>query len=142
MKLHELKSQGRKNKKRPGRGIAAGGGKTAGRGTKGQKARSARKIPRRFAGGETALILRLPKKKGFRSSRPKPTTVSLASIDAKFKAGDKITPKTLFEKGLIKDWGATVKILGKDELKKKLTFQGLKLSGSLKAKIQKIKNNG
>lgn len=100
MKLHELPAPPRRPKKRVGRGIAAGQGKTAGRGTKGQRARTGFKLPRRFEGGQSSLIMRLPKKRGFRTLAKKPLSLRLERVMAALPTG-KITPKALFEAGLI-----------------------------------------
>jgi len=94
MKLHQLVGPRRQSKKRLGRGIAAGQGKTAGRGSKGQKARSGFNFPRRFEGGQTALIQRLPKRRGFRSLHPRPVTVRIDRVLARLSA-DRITAHAL-----------------------------------------------
>lgn len=83
MRQHELTSSAPKpTSRRVGRGISAGQGKTAGRGTKGQKARTGANsnIPRTFEGGATPLIQRLPKKKGFTSHRTRPVTVNATRL--------------------------------------------------------------
>ncbi|MBI2588158.1 uL15 family ribosomal protein [Candidatus Berkelbacteria bacterium] len=115
MKLHELKNPRKKHKRRVGRGIAGKGGKTAGLGTKGQKQHGPKSIPRHLEGGETPLILRSPKHHGFRSRRIKPVALSIMNVLGKFKAGEKVTPKTLLEKGLVK----------------KIPKQGIKLIGAV-----------
>lgn len=117
-------------KKRVGRGISAGQGKTAGRGTKGQKSRSGFNIPRRFEGGQSSLISRIPKKKGFKTGLIKPTTISTNKL-VNFKEGEVVSPKTLFNKGIIKSTKTKVKIvLGKEKINK-LRFQQLKFSQSV-----------
>ena len=80
MKIHELTTANNKNKKRVGRGISAGQGKTAGRGTKGQKSRTGKKLSAGFEGGQTPLMMRIPKLKGFSSHRPKPQIVYTANL--------------------------------------------------------------
>ncbi|MEA3459224.1 MAG: 50S ribosomal protein L15, partial [Chloroflexota bacterium] len=102
MKLHELHpAEGAKKKrKRVGRGIAAGRGKTAGRGTKGQGARSGGGKPPWFEGGQTPLVRRLPKKRGFTNIfkvRYKP--VNLDRL-ARFETGAEVSPATLAEAGI------------------------------------------
>lgn len=118
-KLPTLKNM--KKNKRLGRGVASGKGKTAGRGTKGQKSRSGYNLPRSFEGGQTPLIQRLPKMKGFKSRRIKPTVIRLENLEGKFKDGETVNLKTLLEKRLISDTKKPVKILG-GKLTKKLKF--------------------
>jgi large subunit ribosomal protein L15 len=88
-------------RKRVGRGLSAGQGKTAGRGTKGQRARTGFKLPRRFEGGQSPFIMRLPKKKGFRSISRKPVTLQIAKVLETLPAGRRITPAVLLKAGLI-----------------------------------------
>ena len=114
--------------KRLGRGIGSGKGKTAGRGTKGQKSRSGYNIPRRFEGGQMALVQRLPKVKGFRSRNIKPQIVKLSLIEKNFKAGERIDVKVLLGKGLIKDTNLPVKILADKKPEKKFLWREVKLS--------------
>lgn len=141
MLLHQLSSAHPKTlKKRVGRGIAGGGGKTAGRGTKGQKSRTGANsnIPRTFEGGATGLIQRLPKLKGFKSHRQKPLTVNLNRIIAVYEEGEVVNLTSLIAKGLIDDKEALrgVKIVASSNpLKKSFTFDKedtkLKLSKKL-----------
>lgn len=107
MKLESIKS---KSKKRLGRGISAGQGKTAGRGTKGQKARAGYNLPSRFEGGQTSLGMRLPKLPGFKSHRTKSSVISLDTIAKSFSAGETISTESLIKKGLARP-GEKVKIL-------------------------------
>jgi len=127
-----LKIKTFKKGKRRGRGIASGKGKTAGRGTKGQKSRAGFNLPRRFEGGQTALIQRLPKKKGFKSRKLKPIVLNMAQIGKNFKEGEEVNLKTLLEKGLIKDRKRPVKILGA-KFSKKLKFSQVILNQKLLA---------
>lgn len=104
MRLHSLtQTHSKKKADRVGRGISAGQGKTSGRGTKGQKARTGANsnIPRTFDGGATSMIERLPKLKGFKSMRTKPKTISLFSIAARYQDKEEVTMTNLLEKGLI-----------------------------------------
>lgn len=111
MKLHELqKNRIDKPAKRVGRGISAGGGKTAGRGTKGQNSRSGHNIPRKFEGGQTPLVMRLHKLKGFKSYQSKALVVSLDKISANYKNGETVSVQTLTEKGMMRK-GERAKIL-------------------------------
>ncbi|MEI8061555.1 MAG: 50S ribosomal protein L15 [Candidatus Berkelbacteria bacterium] len=111
MKLHELKKESNTvNRKRVGRGISAGGGKTAGRGTKGQNSRSGHNIPRKFEGGQTPLAMRLHKLKGFKSLKADKIVVTLDDISKNFKAGETVSSAALMEKGLLKK-GQKAKVL-------------------------------
>lgn len=120
MKLHHLKpaAGSRKRRIRVGRGEAGRRGKTAGRGTKGQKARS--KVRPGFEGGQTPLQRRLPKLKGFRN--PNQETYSVVNVErlAEFDAGSTITPEDLRSRGLVKQRGR-IKVLGQGELDRALT---------------------
>lgn len=124
--------------KRVGRGIASGKGKTAGRGTKGQKSRSGFNIPRTFEGGQTPLVQRISKIKGFKSHQIKPQVLNIAVIEKKFKDGDEVNLKTLIEKKLIVDKKPAVKILG-GKLTKKLKFRQVILNKKLLAEFLKNK---
>ncbi len=96
--------------KRLGRGLGSGKGKTAGRGTKGQKSRSGYNLPRRFEGGQTAWIQRLAKTKGFHSRKIKPQIVKLSLIEKNFKVGETVNTKALLDKKLIKSSNLPIKI--------------------------------
>lgn len=140
MRQHDLTTTHRRPKaRRVGRGIAAGQGKTAGRGTKGQKARSGYNLPRTFIGGSTSLIQRLPKLKGFTSRATKPLTLNLARIAGQYSDGDTVTLASLLEKGIItpRDAEKGVKIVGSSgDVAKKLKFDtesGLQCSKKLLA---------
>ncbi len=128
MKLVKIKNF--KKAKRVGRGLGSGKGKTAGRGTKGQKSRSGYNLPRRFEGGQTSLIQRLPKLKGFKSRSSKPFVIDIVAVEKKFSDGETVNIKTLLEKKLIKAKNTKVKILGK-KLTKKLKFQQVSLNKKL-----------
>lgn len=129
----ELISLKNKSKKRPGRGISAGQGKTAGRGTKGQKSRSGFNLPNRFEGGQTALSMRLPKLPGFKSQKEKATIVALADISANYKANEEVSIKTLCEKGLIKKSVRRAKVLNNGKLTVAVKFaEDIKISKSIK----------
>jgi large subunit ribosomal protein L15 len=117
-------------KKRVGRGISAGQGKTAGRGTKGQKSRTGFNIPRRFEGGQNSLISRIPKKKGFNTGLTKPITINTNRLTS-FQDGDIISPKVLFQKGLIKSPKLQVKIVKGNEKVAKLRYMQVKTSKNI-----------
>ena len=140
MKAHELKpAKGAvKKRKRVGRGIAAGQGKTAGRGTKGQKARSGGGVRPYFEGGQLPLVRKIPfaRGEGFRDPwRVRFTPVNLERL-AVFKKGADVTPEALVEAGIIKRADELVVILGRGELEHPLTVKAHRFSGSARAKIE------
>jgi large subunit ribosomal protein L15 len=123
MKIHELNLESAKDKKRVGRGIGSGYGKTAGRGTKGQNARTGGGVRIGFEGGQNPLAKRLPKKRGFTSlSRIEFQVVNLSVLD-RFKAGSVIDAEALANAGLVKKADGRVKLLASGELSKKLTLK-------------------
>src|SRR6202008_1936549 len=111
MKYHELQVKSKGSRKRVGRGIAAGQGKTAGRGTKGQGARTGSSRRPGFEGGQNPLMQRLPKLHGFRSLKVKPEIVYTSQLD-QFQ-GKSVTVETLSERGLISNPYVRVKLLNK-----------------------------
>lgn len=133
MKIHDLKpAEGsRKTKSRVGRGTAGVRGKTAGRGTKGQKARTS--IPARFEGGQTPIYMRLPKLRGF--TNPFRVEYQPINLDTVAESElDEVTPETLFENGLIGK-GRLVKILGRGEISRAVTVKAHAVSKSAAAAI-------
>src|SRR5689334_18296315 len=113
MSLHKISpSKGSTTKRRRvGRGIGSGMGKTATRGTKGQKAR--RQIHPNFEGGQTPIQRRLPVKKGFRNINHKEyVIVNLDDLERLFKAGDEVTPEALYKSGIVASNKDGVKVLG------------------------------
>lgn len=121
-------------KRRVARGIGSGMGKTATRGTKGQKAR--RQVHPNFEGGQTPIQRRLPVKKGFRNVNHKEyAVINLDDLD-RFEAGSTITVEALLETGIINRVLDGVKILGWGELTKKVTVQAHRYSASAKAAIE------
>jgi large subunit ribosomal protein L15 len=128
MKYNELQVSSSKDKKRVGRGIAAGQGKTAGRGTKGQGSRTGKKLGVMFQGGQRALVQAVPKGRGFKSLRTPAQVVYLDHLNA-FK-GKTVDNFTLFEAGLISTPFHTVKIIARGELTEKVT---LKVQGASKS---------
>ena len=139
MELKDLTpAQGsRKNRKRVGRGHAAGGGKTAGRGMNGQKSRAGGGKGAGFEGGQTPLARRLPKLPGFRNiNRVEYLPVNVSRLDAKFEAGETVDGESLKAKGIIKHADDLVKVLGDGELTKALTVKVDKVSASARAKIE------
>ena len=136
LKLHHLSpAPGSKKKKiRVGRGESGRRGKTAGRGTKGLKARNS--LRPGFEGGQTPLAMRLPKLKGFTNpNKEQFAIVNLASL-ADFDAGSEVTPETLRERGLIRHRGQ-VKVLAEGDLEVALTVKAHAFSASAKDKIER-----
>ena len=136
MKLHELSpaAGSKKDVKRIGRGAASGQGKTAGKGHKGQKARSGAPRPG-FEGGQMPLYRRLPKR-GFTNRNSK--VIVGINVDAleRFDNDTVVTVETLIESGIVKNPRDGVKILGNGELTKKLTVKVNAFSEGAKAKIE------
>lgn len=137
MKLHQLTNKYRKSSVRVGRGEGSGHGKTSGRGSKGQKARSGFNIPRRFEGGQSSIIQRSPKRGGFKSRNIKPIVVNLSVIEKNYKENEIVSPETLFKKNIIKDLAAKVKILGNGKLTKKIKFENCLMSKTVKTVVEK-----
>ncbi len=137
--LSNLKApEGAKTKKvRKGRGPGSTFGKTAGRGTKGQNARSGGPRHPRFEGGQTPLFKRLPKW-GFSNAkfRKDYSIVNLDRLDELFEEGAEVTPETLVEVGAIRKNHERVKILGRGEVTKALTVKAHKFSTSAQAAIE------
>ena len=129
----------RKNRKRIGRGDAAGQGSTAGRGNKGQKSRSGGGPPVWFEGGQLPLIKGLPMKRGFHNRFK--TYYSLIKVETleSFDAGDRITPELLLEKGYLRNLNLPVKIVGDGEISKAVTVVAAKFTQSARAKIEAAK---
>ena len=133
MKLHDLKppAGSTRPKRRVGRGIAGKGGKTAGRGTKGQGARGS--VPVGFEGGQMPLARRVPKLKGFKNPfRVEYAVVNLDTLES-FE-GDDVNPETLRAKGLVHKHGL-VKVLGRGELTRKVTVKAHAFSKSAERAI-------
>jgi large subunit ribosomal protein L15 len=110
MKLENLFGQVNKDKKRLGRGIGSKKGKTSGRGTKGQLARTGKKIRPGFEGGQLPLVQRLPKRRGFKSIKPESTTISLDRFND-LKSGTKVTVEFLVKEGIIANKKSPFKIV-------------------------------
>ncbi len=126
-----------KASKRVGRGPGSGFGKTAGRGEKGQKARSGVSIKPWFQGGQSPLYRRIPKR-GFNNARYRIefATINLSDLNEFFKDGDVVTPEILKERGIIKKQLSGVKVLGNGELKKKLNIKANRFSSAAVTKIE------
>ena len=126
----------RKNRKRKGRGVGSGNGKTAGRGHKGQGARSGYSMKAGHEGGQTPLARRLPKVGFWHESRHPVSIVNLDDIEKAFKAGDVINEETLTKAKLVDPKSGGVKILGRGEITKKFTVAAHAISDSARTKIE------
>ncbi|MDF1513674.1 MAG: 50S ribosomal protein L15 [Anaerolineae bacterium] len=141
MKLHELRPDtgATKKRKRVGRGISAGQGKTAGRGTKGQNARSGGGVRPYFEGGQLPLVRKLPFLRGEKFFNPYHVNfepVNVDELEAYFDASDTITPASLTEAGLIKKESDLIAILGRGDIEKPLTVHAHRVSKTAQAKIE------
>lgn len=151
MKLHDLRpaTGSRKARTRVGRGIAAGQGKTAGRGTKGQRARAGASIPAWFEGGQTPIHVRVPKLRGFKNRfKVDYQPVNVGVISAYAEAGrfgveghareDVVTvnAETLASAGLISSAEKPIKVLGQGEVTQKVFVAADKFSASARSKIE------
>ena len=141
MKLDELMQNAgaRQTRKRVGRGMGSGLGKTSGKGEKGQKARSGVSIPATFEGGQLPLYRRLPKR-GFSNAKFKIryATINVSDLN-RFEDGTVVTKELLKEVGLLKNQLDGVKVLGNGTLEKKLTIKANKFS---REAVSKIENAG
>jgi large subunit ribosomal protein L15 len=136
MKYNELQLDKNKQSRRVGRGIAAGQGKTAGRGTKGQNARTGGARRPGFEGGQTPLMQLLPKSRGFRSIRPKAEVVYTGQLD---DLGAKVDNFTVFEAGITSSPYVKVKLVTNGEVTKKVTIA---LQGASAGAIAAVKKAG
>lgn len=137
MRLHELKpAEGSRHKrKRVGRGMASGWGKTSGRGHKGQGQRSGGGKGPYFEGGQTPLVRRLPKRGFNNPTRKVYAEVKLEDLN-RFAPGTVVTPELLLESGLVKKVYDGIKILGNGEINQALTVQAHRFTNSAAAKIE------
>lgn len=139
MNLHNLQYvEGSRSKDyRKGRGIGSGNGKTAGKGHKGQNARSGGGVALGFEGGQMPLWRRLPKR-GFNNvNRKEYATVNVGDLN-KFDEGKTVTPALLVESGLVSKELNGIKVLGGGKLEKKLKVQASKFSASAKEAIEAL----
>jgi large subunit ribosomal protein L15 len=146
LNLHSLKpAQPRKDRKRIGRGLGSGKGRYSGRGIKGQKARSgSHKMAPGFEGGQMPIDMRLPKLRGATSADAMPIgpfrtysqPVNLRDLEARFEAGEEVTPEALKAKRLIRKVTVDVKVLGIGELSKALSVSAHGFSKTAKKKIE------
>ena len=140
MNLNELKpvEGARHYKKRVGRGVGSGMGKTATRGHKGQNARSGGGVRPAFEGGQTPLFKRLPKRGFTNINRKEFAVVNLGDINDKFEAGSVIDAEALKQAGLVKKEYEGVKILSNGELTKAVTIKAQKFSKAATEKIAAV----
>ena len=146
LNLHSLRpAQARKERKRVGRGLGSGKGRYAGRGIKGQKARSgSHKLPAGFEGGQMPIDMRLGKLRGNTSADAMPIgpfrtysqPVNVRDLQARFEAGAEVTPEALVAARLLKSTRVDVKILGVGELTKALSVSAHGFSKSAREKIE------
>ena len=134
-KYNELQVMANKGTKRVGRGISSGQGKTAGRGTKGQKARTGKKLRPMFAGGSGSLARRVPKARGFKSLRTPAQIVYLDHLNA-FK-GKIVDNFTLYKAGYISTPYQAVKVILRGELTENITLNVSGASKNVKAAVVK-----
>ena len=139
MELHELAPVAGSTQvgKRKGRGCGTGNGKTAGRGHKGQKARSGGKVRVGFEGGQMPLARRIPKR-GFNNIFAKPLTAVNVSVLNAFEDGETVDAAALIEKGILNDCKYGLKVLANGTLTKKVTVQAAAFSEGAKAKIEEV----
>ncbi|OWZ84471.1 50S ribosomal protein L15 [Natranaerobius trueperi] len=137
MRLHELTagSKVKKSRKRRGRGMSSGLGKTSGKGHKGQNARSGGGVRPGFEGGQTPMQKRLPKRGFTNVFKKQYSEVNIKSLN-EFDKDTEVTPELLLKEGLVKSIRNGVKVLGKGELDKPLTVKAHKFSQQAKEKIE------
>ena len=136
-KYNELQISANRDRKRVGRGISAGGGKTAGRGTKGQNSRTGKKLGATFQGGQRALVQAVPKARGFKTLRTPAQVVYADHLNA--LKGKMVDNFALFEAGLIATPFHTVKVIARGDLTEKID---LKVQGASKSVQEAIKKAG
>ena len=134
-KYHQLEATKNKDKKRVGRGISGGQGKTAGRGTKGQRSRTGKKLRATFMGGSRALMQAIPKKRGFKSLRALVQVIYLDQL-AEF-ANKTVDNHSLYESGLVSTPHHSTKVITRGELTSKVTVKLQAASGGAKVAIIK-----
>ncbi|GAC1392211.1 MAG: 50S ribosomal protein L15 [Candidatus Saccharimonadales bacterium] len=134
MKYNDLQLDANRPTHRVGRGIAAGQGKTAGRGTKGQKSRTGKGRKPGFEGGQNPLMQRLPKLPGFHSIRPKKDVIYTGQLDSFTGTVDNMK---IFEAGLVDNPHTDIKLILKGEVTKKITLHIQSVSTNAKAAVVK-----
>ena len=138
MQIHDVTARGNKHdkRKRIGRGVGSGTGKTAARGHKGQRSRSGDNPRVGFEGGQMPIFRRMPKR-GFTNARfmKHYTLINVETLDA-FADGDTVDLEAVLERGLSRRTGAMLKVLGQGATARKLTVRAHKFSASARAKIE------
>jgi large subunit ribosomal protein L15 len=139
MNLNDVHRGIQKNKarKRIGRGLGSGHGKTATRGSKGQGSRSGSSISPIFEGGQMPLVRRIPKRGFHNSWADTVAIVNVAALETHFQGGEEVSPEMLRGKGLLRGSYDQLKVLGNGELTKALTVSAHKFSRQAAAKIEK-----
>ncbi len=135
-KYNELQVASHKDRKRVGRGISAGGGKTAGRGTKGQGSRTGKKLHAMFQGGQNGIVSAVPKGRGFKSLR---TPAQVVYLDRLNELKGSVDNFALYEAGLIATPFHNVKVIARGELSAKLT---LRTQGASKSVVEAVVKAG
>jgi large subunit ribosomal protein L15 len=138
MRQHELRAPhgARKSRRRVGRGISSGQGKTAGKGTKGQLARSGPGLPGWFEGGQTPIHMRIPKMRGFKNTRFRTSYVGVnVGRLGDYAVDGKVTPETLAAKGLVRP-DARVKVLADGDVKGSFEVHAHAVSAAARQKIE------
>lgn len=137
MKQHEMKAPkgARHAVRRLGRGISMGQGKTGGRGTKGQKARTGGSIPGWFEGGQTPIHMRIPKMRGFKNRFRSPFVAVNVDRLSDYAVDGKVTPETLAAKGLVRT-DAKIKILANGAVTGKFEVHAHAVSATAREKIE------
>lgn len=137
MRQHQLKAPkgARRPVRRLGRGVGAGQGKTAGRGTKGQLARSGPGLPGWFEGGQTPIHMRIPKMRGFRNRFRSPFVAVNVDRLAEYAVDGKVTPQTLAAKGLVRP-DAKIKVLADGDVGGTFEVHAHAVSAAARAKIE------
>ena len=138
MEIHNLgPAVEKKSRNRVGRGIGSGNGKTAGKGHKGQKARTGGKIRRGFEGGQTPLYRRIPKR-GFNNIfSTEYATVNVSDLE-RFEDGIVVNMELLVKEGMVRKELAGLKVLGNGNLTRKVTVEAKKFSNAAKEKIEAV----
>lgn len=139
MNLHEVNDGVTKNRKRKrlGRGLGSGLGKTSGKGHKGHKSRSGYSRHPSFEGGQLPMIRRIPKRGFHNKFAATVFAINVGDLDRVFEAGASVTPISIREAGLVKRVCDEIKILGDGEVTKALKLSVTRISASAKEKIEK-----
>ena len=139
MKLHELApNKPKKSRKRVGQGNGSGNGTFSGRGCNGQNARAGGGVRLGFEGGQSGLLAKMPKNRGFRNpNRIETRPINLDTLEANYADGEVVNIDSLSQKKLIGNKDVSIKILADGALTKKVEITGIAVSGSAKKAIEK-----